>query len=465
MITDRKGQQLNLPERLDPARTALLIVDVQNDFIESDGVCGKEGNDLSSARPMIERLRDLIECARKTEVLIVYIQAIYDEPALGRPLAEQYARRGFHNSMCLSGTSGAEFVAEVTPSGLPNEIVVKKHRFSPFGGSDIDLVLRSNGIKTVVITGIVTEVCVESTARDAFFRDYYVVEASDCVSSYSAERDAASKTALLRSFGRIVPSDEISAVWLQAGAGPRNWHAQAKRERLLTTLDQRVDPAHTALILIGLQNDFSHENGAMARRGAAIMGVRNAAAQALGLLRAAREAGVMIIHVQADYACAYQHVGFPGVHSDKPGNRESGELCQSGSWGAQFIDGAEPVGDEQVVTAHRYSGFVDTRLDLLLRSNDIRTIIVAGVSTNCEVDSTAREAAMRDYYLVIAADCVAADDAVAHLHAASLETIRRHFGLVVSRQEILNVWGAHEPWRRYSQPPETCPPGASEARE
>ena len=102
----------------------------------------------------------------------------------------------------------------------PNEVLVTKHRYSAFGGSSIDLVLRTNGIRTVVLTGVATEVCVESTARDAFFKDYQVVVVEDCVGCYSPERQMASLVVVARSFGTVSSSQDIAAVWQRLGNGP-----------------------------------------------------------------------------------------------------------------------------------------------------------------------------------------------------------------------------------------------------
>ena len=100
------------------------------------------------------------------------------------------------------------------------------------------------------------------------------------------------------------------------------------------------------------------------------------------------------------------------------------------------MPGFGPLRDEQVVTCHRYSAFADTQLDVLLRSNCIRTTVICGATTNCAVETTVREAADRDYYAIVAGDCVAAPDAKSELHAAALANIRRYFGIVADASEI-----------------------------
>ena len=112
-------------------------------------------------------------------------------------------------------------------------------------------------------------------------------------------------------------------------------------------------------------------------------------------------------------------------------------ICQAGSWGAEFYR-VEPDADEPIVLKHRYSGFVDTNLELILRSRGIKTLVVTGVATNVCVESTARDAYMRDYYVVLVDDCSATYDPAKH--AATLANIADHFGVVVRSDEIFDAW-------------------------
>ena len=156
-----KVASLAFEERIDPASTALVVIDVQNDFAVPQGVCGAVGDDVSPVAPMIDRVKSLIAAARQANLFIIFVRAIYDEVVLSPALAEQYLRRGYPNGICLTGSRGAELVEGIGPRDAPNEIVVTKHRYSAFWGSSIDLFLRTNGIQTLVLTGIATEVCVE----------------------------------------------------------------------------------------------------------------------------------------------------------------------------------------------------------------------------------------------------------------------------------------------------------------
>lgn len=413
---------------------------------------------MTTIAAMTTRLRLLIKAAREHELLIIYVKSIYDRVYLAENLNEQLDRRGL-NDLCRTQSSGSEFAEGIGPSGAPNEIVVTKHRFSAFSGTSMDLVLRSNGIKTALITGIATDVCVESTTRDAFCSNYHVVLAEDCVTGFSAERHHASLSVLSRSFGTVASSSDIMSAWQAASSSARGWRGADKSRTMLMKFEERIRPEHTALLLIDLQIDFCDDQGAIAQRKESRQMIRSMLPRAKNLLDQARAAGVMIIHVQSEYGLMVRNVGSPHRYpsaftrekavwtasaADMRDNQgfEAGmtEICLPGSRGIEFIDDFRPTADEPIVVKHRFSAFRDTNLDLLLRSNEIRTVVIAGQTTNCCVESTAREVAMRDYNLVVAEDCVAVKDMHEHLHVASLETMGTYFGVVTSSSRIIGSW-------------------------
>jgi ureidoacrylate peracid hydrolase len=112
-------------------------------------------------------------------------------------------------------------------------------------------------------------------------------------------------------------------------------------------------------------------------------------------------------------------------------------LCQTGTWGAEFYD-LSPDPDDYILTKHRYSAFINTSLDLILRSNGIRTLIVTGTATHVCVDCTARDGFQHDYFVVIPADCTATSDP--QLQEATLANFARHYGEVTTANEIIQAW-------------------------
>jgi nicotinamidase-related amidase len=208
-----------LTELVDPRHTALLLIDMQHDFVDDDGVFGELGVDLSMYRNSLPRLANLLADARRAPALVIHVQntalpdRMSDSPAQIRFNLRMHAgkRRGDAPlRYSVAGTPGHDFVKELTPRG--DELVVRKHRSSAFWGTDLQLLLRSNGIKSVVIGGCTTEGCVESTARDAMFNDLYVVIAVDCVASDDREQHEASLLLMQHRFD-MATADEIAAVW------------------------------------------------------------------------------------------------------------------------------------------------------------------------------------------------------------------------------------------------------------
>jgi nicotinamidase-related amidase len=208
-----------LGELVDPAHTALLLVDMQRDFVEAEGAFGKLGIDLSMYRDSVPRLVRLLSDARRAAVLVIHVQnttlagRMSDSPAQLRFNLRMHAgerHEGIPLRYSVEGTPGHEFVKDLTPD--TGEPVVRKHRSSAFWGTSLELLLRSNGIKTVVIGGCTTEGCVESTARDALFNDLYVVIAADCVASDDREQHDASLLLMRHRFD-MATVDEIAAVW------------------------------------------------------------------------------------------------------------------------------------------------------------------------------------------------------------------------------------------------------------
>jgi nicotinamidase-related amidase len=208
-----------IEELIDPAHTALVVIDMQHDFIDPDGLFGAMGIDLSMYKESRPRLKALLEAARKTRTTVIHLQ----NTALPDRMSDSPAQIRFNLRMhkdarrnqpplryTIPGTPGHQFTQEFTP--LKSELVVRKYRSSGFWGTNLNMLLRSNGIKTVVVGGCTTEGCVESTARDAMFNDYYVVIAEDCVASDDKAQHEASML-LMRNRFDIASGDEIERIW------------------------------------------------------------------------------------------------------------------------------------------------------------------------------------------------------------------------------------------------------------
>jgi nicotinamidase-related amidase len=205
-----------LTDRIKPSRTAVLVVDMQNDYVAEGGASHKRHGTVAAVRSIIPTAQRLIRSARTAGTLVVYIQMTFDSEL--RLLSDvDYLRRikrYGETPMVVKGTWGHEVASELAP--LPGDMSVEKQRSSAFVGTNLDLLLRSNHIQSVIVTGVVTQGCVLATASSALMHDYYVTVASDCVASANKELHDAALLILRSSLvleDSTVAAQRIMDVW------------------------------------------------------------------------------------------------------------------------------------------------------------------------------------------------------------------------------------------------------------
>lgn len=205
-----------LEQKIDPAHTAIVVVDMQNDFCAEGGyIHNTLGKDMSANGPLAGRIGGLVDAARDAGVEIVWIQANYEPKYLSGQAKAKLAEKGVEAICCEGGTWGWDFY-EINPAD--GELVVEKHSYSGFFGTELDRLLRFRGIKTLVMTGVATNVCVESTLRDGYFNGYYIVVPGDCVGSHAQDLHDATLKNVAMFFGEVTTADAVKAVW---GAGTK----------------------------------------------------------------------------------------------------------------------------------------------------------------------------------------------------------------------------------------------------
>jgi len=178
-------------------KPAILIVDMLNDFCKEGGAMVlKEGAEI------YDSTANLIAEARKHDYPIIYINDCHRAGKYDK----EFDKRAPH---CIEGTWGAEVIEELAPQ--EQDYCIKKRRFSGFYQTDLDLVLRELGIKTVVVTGVVTNICVRSTCHDAFFLGYNVVVPKDCVRATGPREQESTLWDIETHFGAVTTSDKIIA--------------------------------------------------------------------------------------------------------------------------------------------------------------------------------------------------------------------------------------------------------------
>lgn len=164
-------------DHIDPQRTALIVVDMQNDFVAPGAPL-----ETPAGRAMLPTLKRAIAFCREQGIRVIYTAHAHrrDGCDMGR-FADLWPPVA-HRSGLVDGEPGIEIYPEIAPQ--EDEIVVKKHRYSAFYGTDLEIILRGLGVDTVVISGVTTENCCHATARDALFRDYRVVFLSDATATF-----------------------------------------------------------------------------------------------------------------------------------------------------------------------------------------------------------------------------------------------------------------------------------------
>jgi ureidoacrylate peracid hydrolase len=222
MNTVPKGLLTTLEQKISPENAALVVIDVQNDFVANNGFFDGVGADVRSIQQhTIPSLLKLIEAARAAGVLVVFVQAIYDPQDLSEPMLERNVRTGRDKPRCITGSWGADFYA-VRP--LPNEPVIIKHRYSAMINTDLNELLNERGMKSLLLTGVSTDTCVESTGRDAYFMDFYVTVVSDCCGAVNEADHRGALARFDRDYGAVVTSQEVSEIW-------NDWSQKASRRR------------------------------------------------------------------------------------------------------------------------------------------------------------------------------------------------------------------------------------------
>ena len=218
------------PMLIKPSETALIVVDMQNAYASPGGYLDLAGFDISGAPPAIAKIKEAIAAARAAGVQVIYFQNGWDsdEGEGGGPGSPNYyksnamktmrAKPELKGKLLHKGDWDYELIDELPPQ--KGDIIISKPRYSAFFNTNLDSMLRARGIRSLVFTGIATNVCVESTLRDGFFLEYFGVVLHDA--THHAGPDFMQKAALFnieKFFGWVSSVEEFRAA-LQSNANP-----------------------------------------------------------------------------------------------------------------------------------------------------------------------------------------------------------------------------------------------------
>ena len=187
--------------------TALIVIDMQNDFVSENGYLGKKHRNMKPVQDTVVKIKSLLEFCRKNGIIVIFTQTIH----FGYTDSDTWKMRSVEKAndlgICRQGTPGSEIIEEFAPTN--EEPVIIKHRYDAFLDTDLDLILRSRGIRNLLITGTQTNLCVDTTARHGFMLDYSTILVEDCISTPETEFHLPMIRNFEENFGFVMPSSKI----------------------------------------------------------------------------------------------------------------------------------------------------------------------------------------------------------------------------------------------------------------
>jgi ureidoacrylate peracid hydrolase len=200
-----------LRSKVDPQHTALIIVDMQKDYCCEGGIIDKMGFCLDAPKALVPRLKGFLGQARNAVKSVVHLRMTVVPYLRSSAMQEHYERVGL---AATRDPSYSDFY-EILPA--EGEVVIPKYRYSGFVSTYLDQYLRAHRIQTLVVAGLATNVCVESTIRDGFMRGYAIVVPADMTEGTSPEAKEWSLKTIDTFFGEVVSSNDLLKCWGMTG--------------------------------------------------------------------------------------------------------------------------------------------------------------------------------------------------------------------------------------------------------
>ncbi len=200
--------------------SALLVVDMQNGFLEPGGSFSRMGFDVEMLRPAIEGCVDLVEIARSVGVPVIFTRFVYQPGYADAGVTSRELFPGIRVSDGLAhGSWDADIIDGLTP--IDGDFVVDKSRYSAFYGTRLQPLLTGLRVRTLVVCGITTNMCVESTVRDASQQDYRTAVVADATAEFTTDRRDHALTAIGYGFGWVTVRRHVAETWSRAAARER----------------------------------------------------------------------------------------------------------------------------------------------------------------------------------------------------------------------------------------------------
>ena len=443
----------SLEEILDPKHTVLVVHELLNDFITRGGASDKNGRRFE-ADSIIEPVAELLAAARAKNVRVAHVR--WTRYADGSSNADPQRRtmpagppRAASN---IEGTWGWEAPEALKPA--PGEWVFPKWRQNAFFSTQLDALMRWNGIKTMIIVGLGAEVGIVPTVTHATSLGYFSFAVEDCIvpSDPALKADAMkfiARSATVknrkdiidiwskskpRPVGAPAPAPATASAAPQAPAGPAGTRAAPDMQDVL-------DPKTTVLLVHEMLNAFVSRGGAFDKGGRRIDadGIMGPMAK---LIETARSKKVRVAYVRwTSYADGSTSAN-AGSRATPPPINASQDSTIEGTWGWQIADPVKPADGEWVLRKLRPDAFFATPLDTLMRWNGIKTLVIVGVGAEVGVVPTLMSASNLGYRRVAVSDALRPTDPKRMDDA--MRYIADH-AIVKTSAEIMDVWRTATP--------------------
>jgi ureidoacrylate peracid hydrolase len=225
-------------DAIDPARSALLIIDMQNAFCHPKGTLGISGVDVSPAQATYQPVRDLAEAFAAHGLPVIWTQQVHlarDAARDAKALAPHTAKR--KQVSCLSGSWDAQLVDELAGLASDPTFVVTKHRFGSFYETRLQSLLDMLGVKALFVAGVTANACVETTLREAYLRDYDVVAVTDAIAAVRPQWLDTAQAVWAQYLGVLATSGEVLGWLAEATQRATAPHATRLHHLLLEVAD------------------------------------------------------------------------------------------------------------------------------------------------------------------------------------------------------------------------------------
>jgi nicotinamidase-related amidase len=188
--------------KLRKRKACLLVIDMQNEFLAEDGAVF-----FHYAEEIVPNIKRLLGAFRKASLPVIFTGHVHEDPAVDGGMTAQWWPDIKQGKSLIKGTRGVEIFGALRPH--KTERIIWKHRYSAFYNTDLELILRGMEVTDLVIVGVLTNCCCESTARDGFFRDFRVFFLADATAASEPEFHVASLRNLAYAFAYVTTTEDI----------------------------------------------------------------------------------------------------------------------------------------------------------------------------------------------------------------------------------------------------------------